>query len=192
MDTPIESSTFLAARRKSPWRTIGLGIGLFLLLGTGFAVWWNWAFSRAMHDVFTGKTGPVSEQADWPRPLKKLLNDSGGIEINESAIQVHCLCGGVYDKEFVWRMDAAPGLFELLEKRWKLTPINGPDWGVLEGYASSMTRVQSPAWWSPQDDDRTSFYTSPRGAYNEYGGDLFLVAVNEGRSTIFVYFRYKF
>jgi hypothetical protein len=189
MNQPNGPITLPATNRKSRWRTIEVGVALLLLVGIAFAVWWDWAFSRAMHDVFTGKTGPMPLHADWPRPLKDLLDDSGEIQINESTIQVHCLCGGVYDKEFVWRMDAVPGLFELLEKRWKLAPLTGPDWGVLEGYSSSMTRVQTPAWWSPKDDGQTSFSISLQG-YD--GGDSFRVAVDESRSTIFVHFRYKF
>jgi hypothetical protein len=55
-----------------------------------------------------------------------------------------------------------------------------------------MTRVRTPAWWSPRDDGQTSFYESPRGDFGEYGGDLFHVGVDENRNTIFVYFRYKF
>jgi hypothetical protein len=114
-------------RGKLSWRAALGGVALLLVGGIAFAIWQWRGFSQSMHDIFTGETGPVSSRADWPRPLKDLLDDSDGIEIDESTIQVHCLCGGVYDKEFVWRMDAAPGLFELLEKRWKLTLVNGTD-----------------------------------------------------------------
>jgi hypothetical protein len=190
MDKPIGPITLLATSRRAGRSTVGVGVALFLLCGIAFAVWWWRGWSQSTHGIFKGKTGPVSLRADWPRPLKELLDDLGEIEIDNSTIQVHCLCGGVYDKEYVWRMDAAPGLFELIEKRWKLTPVNGPDWGVLEGYTCSMTRVQTPAWWSPRDDDQTSFYVSPRGY--DGCGDRFRVGVDENRSTIFVHFRYKF
>src|SRR5216684_6761916 len=136
MHKPRGPITLLATSRQAGRLTFGVGVALFLVGGIAFAVWWWRGWSQSMHGIFTGKTGPVSLRADWPRPLKDLLDDSGGIEIDESTIQVHCLCGGVYDSEFVWRMDAAPGLFELIEKRWNLTPVNGPDWGVLEGYSS--------------------------------------------------------
>src|SRR5580765_4448879 len=100
--------------RKPPAWAAQVGVALLLFCGIALAVWWWRGWSQSMHDMFTGKTGPVLLRSDWPRPLNALLDDSGDVEIDESAIKVHCLCGGVWDSEFVWRMDIAPGLFELI------------------------------------------------------------------------------
>ena len=165
---------------------IWLGVASVIAL----PLWWWQSWTQSMHDVFTGKTGAVPVRTDWPRPLKELLDDTDGIEVDESTIQVHCLCGGVYDQEFVWRMDATFGLFDLLEKRWKLTLVNGSDWGVLEGYKTSLTREQTPAWWSPRDDGETLFYKSPGGYDGD--GEEFRVGVDENHSTVWVHYSYRF
>jgi hypothetical protein len=190
LGTPCGPITLLMTSQKGRQWTFGVAVALFLFGGIAFSVWWDRQWSQAMHGVFAGNTGPVSLRADWPQPLKELLDESRGIKIDESTIQVHCLNGGAYDQEFVWRMDAAPGLFELLESRWKLTPVDGPEWGIFEGYVAPLTHVRAPDWWSPRDDGQTSFYESPYGF--EGRGDRFHIAVDGERSTIWVQFRYKF
>lgn len=189
MDKSDAPLALLEAGEKPRRWTFGVGVALFLIGGLALPVWWWHAWTQAMHDTFTGKTGPVESRADWPRPLQGLLDASDGIEIDHSRIQVHSLRNGAFDREYVWRMDAAPGLFELLERRWKLSPVNASEWVVLEGYISS-TRVQTPAWWSPRDDGQTSFYM---GALLYDGdGDRFCVALDRNRSTIWVHFLYTF
>lgn len=89
MAEPRGPITLLATSRKARRWTVGVGIALFLFGGIAYVVWWRWAFSKAMHDLFTGKTGPVSLHADWPRPLKELLDESGEIEIDELPMYPH-------------------------------------------------------------------------------------------------------
>ncbi len=175
--------------QKPPGWSVKLGGALLFFCGIALAVWWWRGWSQSMHDMFTGNAGPVLLRSDWPRPLNDLLDDPDEVEINKLTIRIHCLCGGVWDSEFVWRMDIVPGLLELIEKRWQLAPVSGSDWGVLEGYNTTMTRERTPAWWTPRDDGQTSFYSSPE--VHEMMNH-FRVAVDEKQSTIWVHYRYRF
>jgi hypothetical protein len=190
LSIPRGPITLLVTSQKARQSTVTLGVAFFLFGGIAYLVWYSWGFSQAMHAIFRGKTGPVLLRVEWPQPLKDLLGDSDAVEIDESSITVHCLNGGVWDREFVWRMENAPGLFELIEKRWKLDPVDGSDWGVLEGYIAPMAHERTPAWWTPRDDGQTVFYVSPYG-YDGMG-DHFRVGVDENRNTIWVDFYYKF
>jgi hypothetical protein len=186
MNKPCGPLTLLATSRNARWWTVGAGVVLFLVGGYAYL----WRMHQFFHGVLVGETGPVSLRADWPQPLKDLLADLEGIEIDESTIQVHRLCQG-FDPEFVWRMDAAPGLFELIEKRWMLTRVDDPKWYKLEGYRSGISGVPTPAWWSPRDDGQTSFYVSPQ-VLAAGKSDRFHVALDEKRSTIWVYYWFNF
>lgn len=178
-----------AIQRKAWQWTAIVGIALFIVGPIALWFWWQRVFGQAMHELFVGTTGPVPARADWPRPLTELLDDSGGIEIDESTIQVHALCDG-YNKEFIWRMEAAPGLFALLQERWRLTPVSTSEWGVLKGFTPYRSQERVPDWWLPQDDDQTTFYISPKGFDGR--GDRFRVARDKNRNTIWVHDFYIF
>ncbi|MBN2024587.1 MAG: hypothetical protein JW809_17540 [Pirellulales bacterium] len=144
------------------------------------------SFFRAM---LVGNTGPVPSRDDWPDPLKSLVDEPNGVTIAPSTIQVHCLCQG-WDPEFVWRMDATPGLFEHLKDRWKLTRISNPNWPVLKG-RSRLSGVETPPWWSPRDDDDTTFFACPQTLAGEKD-NRFQVALDKKQNTIFVHYWFNF
>ena len=150
---------------------------------------WERAQRQFFHAILVGNTGPVPFRDDWPEPLKAILAASKGVELDQSTIQVHCLCQG-FDPEFVWRMDAAPGLLEHLKDRWKLTQISHPNWPVLKGY-SNISGVATPLWWSPKDDDDTTFFVCPQTLAGEKG-NRFQVALDKRQNTIFVRYWFNF
>jgi hypothetical protein len=170
---------WLSAKPGCFWLTIAVSLPIAAVSA------WSWAWRKAMHDAFVGETGPVPLRADWPRPLKELLDDPGGIEIDESNIQVHCLCRG-WDDTFVWRMDAEPGLFELIAERWNLIQTTDSRDYVLEGHRETKSGVHTPAWWKPIDDDGTQFFVSEGESYH------FHVALDKGRNTIWVHWWFDF
>ena len=139
--------------------------------------------------LLLGNTGPVTNPADWPEPLLKLCKDFGIQPMPGSKIKVYCLCHGM-DLEYVWRMDAAPGLFEHIKKHWQLMPVSKPDWRVLYG-KSSLSGESTPSWWSPKQDIDTTFYECPASHAGEKG-DRFRVAFDRGRGTIFVHYWFNF
>ncbi len=100
MDRARGQIKLLATSWNARWWIVGAGVMLFL--GGG------WMMRQYFVYVLAGNTGPMSLRADWPPPLKDVLDAPDGIEIDESTIKVHCLCQG-FDPEFVWRMDAALG-----------------------------------------------------------------------------------
>ncbi len=143
----------------------------------------------AIEAVLVGQTGPVTSREDWPDPLKSLAEDLGDAELDQASIQVYCLCQG-FDPEYVWRMDATPGLFEHIEDRWGLSRIEDPDWRVLDG-ASSLSGVATPDWWSPQRDEGTLFFVSPQELAKEKG-PRFKVALDTQRNVLFVHYWFNF
>lgn len=195
MEKPRGPMTLLATSQAARWWLIGVAVTLFVVGGFAFFEWRMRQFFRA---VLVGETGPVSQRADWPWPLRELLDDSRGIEIDESAIKVHGLCQGFAGEEFVWRMDATPGVFELIEKRWDLVPVEDPKWYKLEGCNSQLSREKTPEWWSPRDDGQTAFYVAREmvlRAENPAGsraGDQFHVAVDANRNSIWIYYMSPF
>ena len=87
-------------------------------------------------------------------------------------------------------MDAAPGVFEQLSDRWKLTPVEDPQWYVL-GDSSHISGEPTPSWWSPERDGETLFFVCPQTLGGEKGG-RFQVALDEKRETIFVHYWFNF
>ena len=55
---------------------------------------WRWSTEQFFRVLLVGETGPVTSRDDWPQPLITLIDESDGIEIDDSTIQVHCLCQG--------------------------------------------------------------------------------------------------
>lgn len=139
--------------------------------------------------VLVGKTGPVTNPSDWPEPLTKLCRDFAFTPPAESRIQVHCLRHGM-DQEYVWRMDAAPGLFEHVQKRWQLSPVSRPNWRGLKG-KSSLSGESVPPWWSPTHGDSTTFYECPATRDREKG-HRYCVAFDKGQGVIFVHYWFNF
>lgn len=76
------------------------GLRTFVIIATIAAIvlaayaYCRWSMEQFLHVVFVGDTGPVTSRDDWPEPLKALIHESDNIEIDESTIQVHCLCQG--------------------------------------------------------------------------------------------------
>ena len=187
----IENTTMNQPRSKaSIWRYVPLvlvvlavclvgGFGLLVLIGS----------SVIIDATMVGETGPVASPEAWPDPLKSLTEDLGEAELDRASIQVYCLCQGM-DPEYVWRMDAAPGLFEHIEDRWGLSRIDNPNWRVLDG-SSSLSGVATPDWWSPQRDKGTSFFVCPQELEGRKG-DRFKVALDAERNTIFVHYWFNF
>ena len=150
-------------------------------------VLWNRMMEEALHAFLVGKTGPVTSRDDWPGPLKELINEPE-IKLNETTVQVHCLCQG-WDPEYVWRMEAGPGVFEHIKNRWKLTATDA-NWHIYKGF-SHNSGEPTPAWWSPKQNAQTLFFACPR----TLGGnksDRFLVALDQEHGTIFVHYWYNF
>jgi len=158
------------------------------LLGAFALVMW-WGGGAITHAVLVGNTGPVTNPSDWPEPLQNLRKDFGITSLPTSKIQVHCLCHGM-DREYVWRMDAAPGLFEHIQKRWQLSPVSNPNWPVLKGQ-SSLSGESVPAWWSVTHAKSTTFYECPASLAGEKG-DRFRVAFDKDHGIIFVHYWFNF
>lgn len=135
--------------------------------------------------VIVGDTGPIVSRDDWPQPLKNLIRESDDFEIEESTIQVYCLCKGM-DREYVWRMDASPGLFEHVSQSWNLSQVDAPKWPILDGN-SMISGKPTPSWWSPQRDDKTLFFVCPQ-TLGGLKGDRFQVALDKKRHLIFVHY----
>lgn len=187
---PYEPMTARTRRQAAPLsrRKLLVFAAIALLLVMGF-IELRRAYREFFHAIYVGKTGPVPLRNDWPTALTNLLEEPEGIEIDESTIQVHALCRGAYDAEFVWRMDAVPGLLEYLEARWRLKPETNPKWRVLEGHGIVSSRAETPSWWSPKDDDDTTFYFGP--SFLRKGEErtaIYQVAFDKKRNTIFVHY----
>lgn len=144
---------------------------------------------REFANALVGKTGPVESSEDWPEQLKAILAEAKAIDVDESTIQVYCLCR-VMDHEFVWRMDAGPGLLEHLKERWKLTQVPYPNRPVLRG-RSSISGVATPPWWAPKDEVDTTFFVCPQTLAGEKG-DRFLVAFDKSQNVVFVHYWFNF
>jgi hypothetical protein len=176
------------ARFQFRLRTVFIITAILAVLLSGYI-----ACDRAWRGFFdailVGKTGPVQSRDDWPEPLKVVLADAHEADLDERAIQVYCLCHGM-DLEFVWRMDAAPGLLEHLEQQWKLARVSHPNWAILKGH-SNLSGVATPQWWSPKDDRETMFFVCPQTLAREKG-DRFLVAFDPRRDVIFVHYWFNF
>lgn len=156
-----------------------------LLVGAFFLVVWSGG-SAIVEAVLVGNTGPITNPSDWPEPLQELCKDLG---ITPANIQVHCLCHGM-DREYVWRMDAAPGLFERIQKGWQLSQVSNPKWRVLEG-KSSLSGESAPPWWSPTRGESTTFYECPASRAGEKG-HRYRVVFDEDRGVIFVNYWFNF
>ncbi len=169
-------------------RTLLIVTTIVLIVLAGFAVL-RWSTEQAIEAMMVGNTGAVESRDDWPQPLKALTDESDGIEIDESTVEVHCLCQG-FDPEYVWRMDAAPGLFEGISQRWKLSPVDDPKWYVLSG-RSQLSGEPTPSWWSPQRDGQTSFFACPQ-TLGGHKGDRFQVAFDKKRNVIYVHYWFNF
>ncbi|MBN2294409.1 MAG: hypothetical protein JXM70_18415 [Pirellulales bacterium] len=154
----------------------------------GFAVIWMGG-GFIVEAVLVGETGPVTSRENWPDPLKSLAEELGETELDQTTIRVYCLCHGM-DREYVWRMDAAPGLFEHIKERWGLTRIENPDWRILDG-SSRLSGIATPDWWSPQQDGNTSFFVCPQ-ELAKGKDDRFKVAFDEQRNVIFVHYWFNF
>lgn len=164
------------------------GAVAFLLVAFGFFIVW-FGGGAIVHAVIVGNTGPVTSLSDWPEPLRDLCKDFGIDPLAASKIQVHCLCHGM-DREYVWRMDATPGLFEHIEKRWRLSPVPSPNWRVLKG-ASSLSGESTPPWWSPTKAEGTTFYECPASRAGEKG-HRYRVAFDSNQGVIFVHYWFNF
>lgn len=179
---------------KLDWLRYGwpglLAVVIFLVVGIAVLALFYRASNALISASVVGHTGPVELRDDWPRPLKELLDGAGAISSDESTIQVHCMCQG-FDPEYVWRMEATPGLFAKIEGRWKLSKVSDHQLYKLEGYKSKLSGVATPAWWLPRDDGSTSFYVSPQVLARDKG-DRFHVALDEKRNLIFVYYWFNF
>jgi hypothetical protein len=167
-----------------------LAVATFSVLGIAILALFHWASNGFLSATLVGHTGPVERRDDWPRPLTELLDAEGATSRYESTIQVDCLCRG-FDPEYVWRMEATPGLFAKIEKRWRLSKTTDPQLYKLEGYKSRLSGVATPVWWSPRDDGSTSFYVNPQALAREKG-DRFHVALDNKRNLIFVYHWFNF
>jgi hypothetical protein len=144
------------------------------------------AFFRA---VLVGNTGSVDLVAEWPKPLKELIEDAARHKIAIEDVKVYCLCQG-FDPEYVWRMRASRGLLDLLRSRWELSPTPPPDRGAFCG-KSSLSGDATPDWCLPKKDAETQFYASKRLLQGEKG-DLFRVAVDGKHEIVFVHYHYNF
>jgi hypothetical protein len=144
------------------------------------------AFIRAF---VVGETGPVTSSREWPKPLKELTEGAAQAKITIEDVKVHCLCQG-FDPEYVWRMRASRGLFDLLRSRWELSPTPPPDRGAFCG-KSSFSGDATPDWCLPKRNAETQFYASKRLLQGEKG-DLFRVAVDTKREIVFVHYHYNF
>ena|SRR5664279_1200533 len=177
-----------APRRDRPFqfqlRTLFILTAVVAVFLAAYA-WWD----RAMGGFMLGYIGPVENRERWPLPLKTLFDKHGEIPYNESTIQIFCLTSAEF--EHVWRMDAAPGVFEEIERQWALTKTNDPQLYKLEGYRSHMSGITTPEWWTPNDDGNTSFFVSPQ-VLVPGRSDHFYVALDKKRNTIFVYYWFDF
>lgn len=182
-------STTGPAKSGCGLKLLAVLVGISLLVIAAI-VWWNWAFRQAMHTMFVGETGPVTVCAEWPAPLKDLLDKPVEIVCDAPDIMVHCLCHG-WDREYVWRMDNRPDLFATIEEEWELTEVHDPRYYMLEGFKSGLSRVPAPEWYSPHDDGETSFYVSP-AVLGEGESHYFHVAFDNKRNVIFVHFWFDF
>jgi hypothetical protein len=185
----MEQATPKNRRRNWSLFVIVTPIGVVALLVSVVFVAMQSGGEAIVHAVIVGKTGPVTNPSDWPEPLKKLRNDLGAAVLPTSKFQVHCLCHGL-DHEYVWRMDVCPGLFEHVQKRWRLSPVSNPSWSVLEG-KSNLSGESTPSWWSPKQGNNTKFYECPATRAGEKG-DRFCVAFDESQGIIFVHYWYNF
>ena len=145
---------------------------------------------RSQYQAYLARmTGPVISRDDWPLPLKEVLEVPEGVELDESAIQVYCLNRG-FDPEFVWRMDATPGLLEHLKQQWRLTQVAGPG-SVMIQRKSRFSGIATPVWWSPKDDGDTMFFVNPNELEREKS-DRLQVAYDAKQQAIFVWYWFNF
>jgi hypothetical protein len=160
------------------------------MITTVLAIFFAWCggLLSSFRAVIVAGTGPVASRDDWPRPLKELIAEEE-VDLDQSSIQVYCLCHGL-ETEHVWEMDAAPGLMEHLKQRWMLTQITRPSWPILTG-RSQFSSVATPAWWTPKDDGNTAFFVNPQELAPDKG-DRFEVAYDTTRKKIFVWYWFNF
>jgi hypothetical protein len=141
------------------------------------------------HSIMVGKTGPVSSPDGWPKPLKELQLDRDHANLPITNVQIYCLCQGM-DPEYVWRMDAAPGLLAYLKLKWELTQVAEPTGVMLDG-RSTISGETAPSWWNPTESKNTDFYVCAR-TLARTKGDRFQVAFDKDRMIIFVRYWFNF
>jgi hypothetical protein len=185
----MEQATPRDHRKRWALLIVATLIGVVVLLGFVALLVVQSGGEAIVHAVIVGKTGPVTTPSDWPESLQKLRNDFGTTSLPTSKIQVHCLCHGM-DREYVWRMDAIPGLFEHIQKHWQLLPVPNPSWSVLNG-RSDLSGESTPSWWTPMKGDGTTFYECPATRAGEKG-DRFCVAFDKKQGVIFVHYWFNF
>ena len=179
-----------SAKEKSahfPLRTTFVVAAVLLLL-VGLAVWFvNHQMDAFFHGFVAGEPGPAASPADWPKPLKALVADAKAEEdrVAVKILEVQCMCQG-WEKEFIWRMESTPGLFDFLKKRWALSAMPSPERGIFCGY-SMYSGDETPSWWTPKERKGTEFYACRRTIASE-AGDRFQVAVDDERQLIFVHY----
>ena len=139
--------------------------------------------------VLVGETGPVSSPDQWPKPLKDLLAEAKRANLEIVSVQVHCLCQG-FDPEYVWRMEATPGLLEHIKQKWELSQVNEPGQVIRTGQ-SRISGKQAPLWWSPMKCKNCEFYVCKRTLEREKS-DRFQVALDRDGQVIFVHYWFNF
>ena len=188
--TPSPRLRWLQFRLRTLLFVLTLCSAVVLLAAACCVLVVGWVGGGAIvHAVLVGKTGPVTNPADWPEPLQNLCKDFGATPPQTSKIQVQCLCHGM-DHEYVWRMDPVPGLFEHIQKSWRLAPVSNPNWRVLRG-KSSLSGESTPSWWSPTLGDSTTFYECPASLAGEKG-HRFRVAFDRDQDIVFVHYWFNF
>ncbi len=135
--------------------------------------------------MIVGETGSVQSREEWPRPLLELIDECDEVAVTESNVQVFCLCQG-FDPEYVWRMTGDETVLQLLKDKWQLSVDEKPRWHVLRGY-SQNSEVSVPPWWSPKENEQTTFYVCPQAIAKDKG-DRFKVAFDASRQSIFVHY----
>lgn len=142
--------------------------------------------SYQLRYIFTGQTGDVVNQLEWPKPLLDIVAESRwGIQTD--SIQVYSLNQG-FDPEYVWRMKATPDLLDQLAQDWRLTEIYSPDWRNHAG--SHNSRIMVPAWWDP--GSRNCRYFISDTALNGAKGAHYHVAYDDESETYFIHYWFNF
>ena len=163
------------------WVTGILAVALALYIA------WDRAMDRFFHDLLVGETGVVESVDDWPRPLKKLADETSLVPEND--IRIHCLCQG-FDPEYVWRMPCDDESFAEIKSRWQLTEISTPDTHIYRGF-SHNSGIQTPDWWNPTDHSDVTYYACPQ-VLTGGKSDRFQVAYHVDTKTLFVHYWFNF
>jgi hypothetical protein len=169
----------------SPWRAVIIAMTVCILLICCGITCFNIAMHDFFHDVFAGKQRAINSPAEWPNPLKKLVEDAKSANIDAQVFEVHCMCEA-YESEYIWRMKASPELLDFLIKRWKLSPDIPPIQGIFCG-KSMISGDSTPSWWTPTENADTQFYVCELTLKGEKGERVHL-AHDKKRGCLFVWF----